>query len=113
MVPTIYKVNGFNLGKWVRMQRSNKSISPKRRQKLDDLGFVWHVLEYQWNQSYKYLEQYVKDNGNTLVTSRYKIDGFNLGYWVDRQRGDESISPEHKQKLDDLGFVWSTKKGLI
>ena len=41
-VPNRFKLDGFNLGTWVGTQRSTKdSLSHERRQRLDDLGFVW------------------------------------------------------------------------
>jgi Helicase associated domain len=42
-VPQSHKENGFRLGTWVRTQRDNKTMPDNRRQRLDDLGFVWNV----------------------------------------------------------------------
>ena len=39
----------------------------------------------------------------------FKLDGFNLGEWVTRQRtnqGKRQLSAEQKQKLDDAGFIF-------
>jgi len=36
------KLHGFKLGPWVSKQRRTKdSLSPERRQRLDEIGFVW------------------------------------------------------------------------
>ena len=36
------RVDGLNLGSWVSRQRSNKdTLSPERRQRLDEIGFIW------------------------------------------------------------------------
>ena len=41
-VPTSHKEDGFNLGTWAKSQRAKKeAMSTERRQRLDDLGFVW------------------------------------------------------------------------
>ena len=41
-VPTGYKLDGFNLGDWVRNQRKRKdSMAPERQQRLVELGFIW------------------------------------------------------------------------
>jgi hypothetical protein len=44
MVPAKHKEAGYGLGIWVGTQRSNsETLSAERRQRLDDLGFVWAV----------------------------------------------------------------------
>ncbi len=44
-VPKTHKEeNGFELGSWVSVQRKNKDkMSNERRERLDELGFVWKV----------------------------------------------------------------------
>ncbi len=42
LVPLRYKVDGFNLGSWVSVQRKTKtSLTKERLDKLNSLGFVW------------------------------------------------------------------------
>jgi superfamily II DNA or RNA helicase len=42
VVSQSYKVDGFNLGRWVGVQRLNKtSLTKERLDKLNSLGFVW------------------------------------------------------------------------
>ena len=45
LVPREFKSNdGYNLGAWVRRQRSNqKNITKDRKKKLDSLDFVWEL----------------------------------------------------------------------
>ena len=46
-VPAAHKENGFRLGQWVNTQRKNReTMSDNRRQRLDDLGFVWKKLRH-------------------------------------------------------------------
>jgi hypothetical protein len=77
------------------------------------VDFIWNHNEYIWDKEYDYLLKYVEINGNTLVPKLFKTeDGFKLGNWVAtqrKQRGFSRISPERKQKLDDLGFIWKLK----
>ncbi|MBT7350803.1 hypothetical protein HN803_08580, partial [candidate division WWE3 bacterium] len=109
LVPSNYKVNGFSLGNWISNNRQNISIAPDKSKKLNDLGFVWNLLDYKWNEGYEYLKQYVKNNKNTLVPNNYKVDGYNLGTWISTQRANKAnniISSENIKSLEDLGFVW-------
>jgi superfamily II DNA or RNA helicase len=43
-VPRSHEENGFRLGQWVNRQR-HRMVSGARRQRLDELGFVWDSLE--------------------------------------------------------------------
>ncbi|MDG1336144.1 MAG: helicase associated domain-containing protein, partial [Tateyamaria sp.] len=107
-VPAMFKLDGFNLGNWVGTQRSTKdSLSPERRQRLDDLGFVWDVLTEQWEEGFSKLLQFKEVHGHFRVPKRLKLDGFNLGNWVgDQRKAQDSMSAERIQRLDDIGFVW-------
>ena len=41
-VPATHKEDGYRLGTWVQTQRrSEDSMSIERRQRLDDIGFIW------------------------------------------------------------------------
>ncbi len=43
-VPHGHVEGTFNLGSWVGIQRDKKDSMPaERRQRLDDIGFVWRV----------------------------------------------------------------------
>jgi hypothetical protein len=43
-VPHRHKENGFGLGQWVEYQRAKKdTISAERKNRLDELGFIWKV----------------------------------------------------------------------
>ena len=113
LVPKSYEVNEFKLGQWVRTQRAEKSINSIRLKKLNNLGFVWDVPEYKWNQGYEYLKQYVKENGDTKVPFSYEVNEFKLGQWVTRQKTEKRInriSPERVLKLNSLGFIWKVEK---
>jgi uncharacterized protein (DUF2384 family) len=107
-VPRLFKLDGFNLGNWVGTQRSTKdSLSPERRQRLDDIGFVWDALTEAWEEGFSKLLKFKETEGHCRVPGKLKLDGFNLGAWVGRQRAEkDSLSPERIQRLDDIGFVW-------
>ena len=46
IVPKGFKLKGFNLGSWVSNQRkARRSMSHKRKERLNALGFVWNALK--------------------------------------------------------------------
>ena len=107
-VPSSYKLEGFKLGQWVRVQRTNKDIMPpERKQRLDGIGFIWDTLIEAWEEGFSKLLQFKELEGHCRVPSSYKLEGFKLGQWVRVQRTNKDImSPERKQRLDVLGFIW-------
>jgi len=106
-VPPSYKENGFLLGSWVRRQRGDKDrMSASRRQKLDELGFVWDPFETDWEEGFRYLTMYKEREGDCRVPRTHMENGFSLGHWVNRQRHKKRLSEVQRQRLDKLGFVW-------
>jgi hypothetical protein len=55
-----------------------KRLSPERKQKLDDLGFVWSLrskrIEDHWDEMFKQLVEYKSQHGDCLVPSRYEAN---------------------------------------
>ena len=107
-VPQHYKLDGFNVGQWVSTQRgAEQSMSNARKQRLEDIGFVWNTYDAQWEEGFSKLVQFKETCGHCKVPANYKVEGFPLGSWVSRQRKNEgSVSNARKKRLDDIGFVW-------
>ncbi|MBI5451344.1 MAG: Helicase associated domain protein [Gammaproteobacteria bacterium] len=90
-----------------RARRMNETLLPKRRERLDEVGFDWDPMESQWESMYNELLAYKATHGHTNVprdSSAY------LGAWVGIQRkafNRGNISPDRKEKLDEIGFIWS------
>ena len=51
------------LGKWVSKQRT-RCTDPIRRGKLDSIGFIWDVLEHQFQDKYNELVEYKVRSSN-------------------------------------------------
>jgi Helicase associated domain len=111
-VPQRHEENGFRLGSWVSHQRSKGDTMPvERRQQLDELGFVWDAREATWEDGFICLKAYKEREGHCRVPDRHLENGFRLGQWVGAQRiHRDDLSDEHRQRLNELGFVWEPHK---
>ena len=106
---------GLKLGHWVHWQRSAKrkgKLSQERIDQLERLGFAWEVRAQGkgWDYAFKELQAYIAEHGTALVPTRHTTEtGFNLGIWVQYQRGVKRkgrLSQERIDRLEKLGFVW-------
>jgi hypothetical protein len=85
-------------------------LSQEERQRLDALGFVWNVGDAQWEEGFRYLEKFHQREGHCQVPATRREGRFGLGRWVRAQRAStKTLSPERRQRLDALGFVWKVR----
>jgi hypothetical protein len=113
-VPINYKTeDGYNLGTWVRTNRSNKyRLTPEQIKRLESLdGWVWDVLEFQWEEGFSYLGAYVKQEGHAGVPKSHKTKvGYKLGQWVHSQRQAKKknkLTPKRITRLESFdGWDW-------
>lgn len=112
LVPTSFSTEDFNLGTWVTSQRSKKTrLAPYKIEQLNSLGFVWDTIEHAWQEGLKHLEAYRKREGHCLVHYTHREGDFSLGSWVKGKRlRQKNLSPDKRQRLDQLGFIWDTSK---
>jgi len=112
VVPQGHKENGYRLGSWVSAQRLKKDrLSPERRQRLDELGFVWDALEASWDEGFAHLKLYKEREDHCRVPRGHKENGFPLDQWISVQRAKkDKLLPERRQRLDELGFVWDARE---
>merc|ERR1712032_1282204 len=122
-----YKKNSEKLGEWVTDQRRQwklkqegrpSQLSDEKKEKLDQVGFVWKVRERaDWNDRYEQLIEFKKENGHTIVPQHYTRNR-SLGKWVAKQReqyrfhqeGRHSfLTDERIDLLKSVGFVWQIK----
>jgi uncharacterized protein YbgA (DUF1722 family) len=104
------------LGTWVCTQRVGRNkIRQDRKELLDELGFVWEFgrahNDKNWNQQYEKLVEFKRKNGHCILPRMYEQDK-SLGSWVSTQRKlqkKNAMRQDHKELLDELGFVWRIK----
>ena len=100
------------LYKWMLRQRDDLKkgkLTAERKKLLNEIGFCWDVLDYEWELSFNLLEQYAKREGHCRIPQRHKEDGENLGRWLTDQKQAHKkgkLDPERYRKLNELGVVW-------
>ena len=114
-MPANYKVDGFNLGRWVTVQRVNRtrgSGDTDREKRLAALeGWSWNAKDDKWEEGFSRLQNYIDTKGDARVLASYKDpDGYPLGAWVVTQRGDhdmDRLAAERTDRLNDLeSWTW-------
>ena len=107
-------VGTSQLGKWVHNQRTlhRRGLLPdKRKQLLDEIGFIWEIGKYreqqEWQSRYEELLDFI-DKYGSLGEIRPKTSR-TLYYWVRKQRIRQKagkLNSTQKQMLDNLGIEW-------
>jgi hypothetical protein len=113
-VPVDYKnESGFKLGAWchkARQRRKREKLASERVAALNNLGFVWDLLEDTWRQGFDELRQFVQQHGHARIPRGHVTGtGIRLGLWCDnrrQQRRRGKLAPERVVALDALGFIW-------
>ena len=108
--PKGHKEGGYNLGTWARKKRSShNTLTPERIAQLEALpGWVWDVLECQWEEGFSALQRFTIREGHARPPKGHKEGGYNLGTWVSVQRrSHDKLTPERIAQLEALpGWVW-------
>jgi hypothetical protein len=97
MVKTIRIINNGN---------SKGRLTAEQKQKLDDLGFIWNVLEYSWENNFKKLEKFKSIYGHVNIFAG-KTKYLPLYGWLRQQKlHKDRLNPVQIKKLEEIGVVF-------
>ena len=107
------------LGTWVRNQRAAKRykrpIMAERAKRLDEIGFVWVLVEpMAWEKMFAALVEYKKVHNHCNVPQKAG-ENKRLGKWVNTQRTHYyrgTLKPDRQRQLELIGFVWNLRPNL-
>ena len=110
------ELDGYRLGAWVAKQRAkgpDPVFEPDRARRLAELpGWSWDPRDDLWEEGFEKLTEYVKSNGDALVSKAYAINGYQLGTWVTTQRRAYTsgrLSLERQTRLENTtGWTWNS-----
>ena len=100
------RAEGSTLGQWVTTQRTKRdTMNAARRERLEALaGWTWDVLETQWEEAFRHLEEYVAEHGHSRAPdSHVSGNGFRLGAWVRKKRANQrTLTSNRRSSLEAL-----------
>ncbi|MCI8834792.1 MAG: DEAD/DEAH box helicase family protein [Ruminococcus sp.] len=116
--------SGARLGAWIcRLRTYRKSgiqkgyLTEERIHVLNELGMIWDVPDYLWEENFMECMQYYRTFGNLEVPGDYcSPGGLKIGKWLRRQRliregkAAGELTPEQIARLDTIGMVWKNKQ---
>lgn len=116
-VPQDYVTSdGLKLGQFVKNMRFHRDtkyrrcLTPERLRMLDEMGMIWDVDAYRWEQNFAAAEAYWREHGDLRPVKRYTTpDGVKLGTWLIYQREKHSrgeLEEEKVTRLNAIGMVW-------
>ena len=116
-VPQDYVTSdGINLGRFVkniRFHRDDKyrrCLTPGRVTQLTEMGMIWDVNEYRWQQTYREAREYFLTHGNLRPAMRFVTpNGVKLGAWLAYQRRKFTageLTEDRITKLNAIGMEW-------
>jgi len=85
-----------------------KKLDETRHRLLVKVGFVFSVLEKDWQEKFVRLVKCKKLNGHCSVPSRHPDDQ-ELAYWVGQQRthfNKGKLRKHHERQLRKIGFIF-------
>lgn len=113
-------IQGIWLGKWIVSQKksmesgklTNEQIEMLKTLPMEEVG----RKDNRWWSMYEEARKYYLKFGHLNVPMDYiTSSGKKLSDWIIRQRRNYKLGKmplEHKEKLDDIGFVWDIKGKL-
>jgi len=117
-VPARWRENGYRLGQWVTVQRTNFAagrLDKVRGNRLEALPrWTWEPFAEAWDEGFAHLQRFVGREGHARVPYGHRADGFRLGQWVANQRAKYrygALDPQRQALLEDFpGWSWNARE---
>ncbi len=104
------------LANWAGSQRTNRKngkLTADKLNKLNSIGFIWHIIENKWEQSFNDYQKFKQDHDREPVFKTAKGLERDLSVWAGDQRERykaNKLSKNRIDKLNSIGFSWDYKK---
>jgi len=102
---------GYPLGIWQsnhKCRYKKGKLPPDRTKRLEDINFIWDILDEKFEKGFKETVLYKEKTGNPNAPKSCKTsEGYPLGIWQTNQRNNYRkgrLSPDKIKRLDEIGF---------
>ena len=101
------------LANWVRVQRREfklGNLKPDRKHKLDGIGFVYDLLEDEWDYKFQAVKKFKNENRRYPKRNTGNKEEDQLFNWILLQRKTYktgTLSEKRIDKLNGIGFQWN------
>ena len=111
LVPIKLVYKGSNLGTWIKTQRqacrseTKYLITPKQIELLNQIGMVWDVYDYQFDQNYELAKKMYERDGKLVLNKHAGGDVAkvaNWEYYTRRLKQDGKLSPDKLAKYNEI-----------
>ncbi|MCM1508408.1 MAG: Helicase associated domain protein [Ruminococcus flavefaciens] len=115
----------ITLGRWISQLRiyrksglHSRFLTKERIAALDEIGMIWDVPDYIWEENYAAAVRYHREHGDLNVPYSYvDSDGIRLGEWLSRLRRSRNgavnickeLTEEQIARLDTIDMIWESK----
>ncbi|MBF0446603.1 MAG: helicase associated domain-containing protein [Magnetococcales bacterium] len=99
---------------WVKKQRGDfarKRLKAERKNRLEQIDFVWDVREAAWEEMFYALAQFMASRKHCIVPQKWP-ENPRLAQWVSNLRRDYkkgTLPANQFERLNKLGFIWDAK----
>jgi len=86
-------------------------ITVEQINKLESIGMIWNINEYQFQKKYKEAHKYFNEHGNLLISNQLKYGTTELVSWIRFLRylyKNSKISNERINKLNNICMIWDS-----
>jgi hypothetical protein len=113
-VPPSHIEDGFKLGQWVTTRRAAKRRGRLDAEQVQELerfpGWNWDTYDLDWQDGLAYLRRFVEREGHARPVREVRVDGYQLGRWVQRRRSQYRagrLPADRVEVLEALpGWTW-------
>lgn len=90
----------------MRKAMKKGTLSENRINALNEIGFIWDKLEYEWQRKYDLCKEY-KELYGIVPTTSIEYDGEKIGWWINTQKKSATegkLSIKRIELLKELGL---------
>ena len=117
--------SGLRLGAWIASLRTYKKngircayLSSERIAALEEIGMVWDVFDYLWEENFAAAMRYYREYGDLDIPISYVApNGLRVGAWIQKLKGlrrgswtGAELTQEQITRLDSIGMIWESKQ---